>query len=486
MSSNPARSIGLAFAVAGGALVIASSLRFGALGPGLAGFIAWALVPYAILAAASRAVRDPWPIAGAGAAALVIETGIRLSVFVFPRGSTAAIALVFSPAFIAAIGLPVGAAGGWIVGRAVRSGHPSLAIAAGAAAAAALALVGVQLARPDLTPAAAFRRRQALERIGPPRVTAGATAFERRVLASTPSWRDAGRFGEEDADEVALIGSGAIDLLDAEFTPRARLQLTGGAERWTGFGRLARVHGELVVAETGGGFSDTRVHRLDGTELWRYHPDRDLPPTSMLPADLDADGETEFYAATMSAIVRLDGDGRQVWRYDARMPGLAGLSPRDGSKPGRIVAIEGQDALFLDGAGSLQGRHRLDGIIVGVVDWPDVRAIVSRGSGVRAMSPDGTVTFDWPLEDLAAAQAVTVRFAAGAQPRLAIVGAASRETHRWRLDVVTPDRVLEYQEVFDTPVRVLTVHRADGSGALLIDGPQLVALQRAGRVTAAR
>jgi hypothetical protein len=75
------------------------------------------MVPYVVLWVAGRALRDPWPALGAGSAAIAADLGIRAAVFLWPRGSTAAIALVFSPAYITAIVMPIGAGAGWLLGR---------------------------------------------------------------------------------------------------------------------------------------------------------------------------------------------------------------------------------------------------------------------------------------------------------------------------------------------------------------------------------
>jgi hypothetical protein len=56
-------------------------------------------------------------VLGAGIAALTADLRVRESVLLFPRGSTAAVALVFSPAYIAAVVMPLGAAAGWVPGR---------------------------------------------------------------------------------------------------------------------------------------------------------------------------------------------------------------------------------------------------------------------------------------------------------------------------------------------------------------------------------
>ena len=80
-------------------------------------FALWSMLPYGVLWLVGRALRDWWLALGAGTAALAADIGIRAAVFLWPRGSTAAIALVFSPAYIAAIVMPIGAGAGWLLGR---------------------------------------------------------------------------------------------------------------------------------------------------------------------------------------------------------------------------------------------------------------------------------------------------------------------------------------------------------------------------------
>src|SRR5688572_14342571 len=70
-------------------------------------FALWAALPYGVLWIVGRLLRDPWPSLGAGTAAIAADIGIRAAVFLWPRGSTAAVALVFSPAYITAVVMPI-------------------------------------------------------------------------------------------------------------------------------------------------------------------------------------------------------------------------------------------------------------------------------------------------------------------------------------------------------------------------------------------
>ncbi|MGE0814035.1 MAG: hypothetical protein AB7O28_18625 [Vicinamibacterales bacterium] len=465
-------------AAAGATLVVATSL-VGDWSPALLAFVAWALVPYAVLAAVGGRLGDAWTVAGAGAAALAVEAGIRLSVFVFPRGSTAAIALVFSPALILVGALPAGAVAGAAIGWAHRRGRRGIAVATSAVALAAVGLVTLGLARPDLFPTVVYERHRALERIGVPRVVAGASRFDRVVLDDRPGWRQTGALDGDAGDEIALVEPTRVRLLAPDSLADAgSLPLGGVSRRWNWFSRLARVGGRVVVVDTGGGFQDTQVHELDGTLVWQYHPDPDLPPSALVPADLDGDGDAELYASTVHAVVRLDGAGREVWRRAASMAHLVAAAPPSDRDPAWVLAAQssGVDVLGADGAGL--GRIPLGGgYPLGAADWAGRRHLLVGGRTLRMVALDGTTAFEWTVDDMTVADACTVRFEPGGDRYLALVAGAPRDTGRWRLQIVSRQRQVLYDEVFASAPRLLTARRADGADTLLVSTDALVALR---------
>ncbi|MEZ5291111.1 MAG: hypothetical protein R2745_08520 [Vicinamibacterales bacterium] len=465
-------------AAAGGALVVATSL-LGDWSPALLAFIAWALVPYAALLVIGPRLGDAWTVAGAGAAALAVDVGIRLSVFVFPRGSTAAIALVFSPALVLVAALPAGALAGAAIGWARRRGRRGLAVVTAAAALAALALVAIGLARPDLFPTTVYARRRALERIGDPRVVTGASSFDRVVLDDRPGWRQTGALDGAPGDEIALVEPTRVRLLAAESLADAgSLPLEGASRRWNWFSRLARVGGRVVVVDTGGGFQDTQVHGLDGTLLWQYHPDPDLPPSALVPADLDGDGDAELYASTVHAVVRLDASGREVWRRAASMAHVVAAAPPSDRDPAWLVAAHSSGADVLAADGAPLGRVPVgDGLPLGVADWAGGRHLIVGGRTLRLLTLDGATAFEWAVDDMSVADACVVRFERGGDPHLALVAGAPRDTHRWRLQIVSRQRHVIYDEVFASAPRLLTARRADGLDTLLVSTDALVAFR---------
>ena len=337
-------------------------------------FAAYALLPYAVLFLVSRLVGDPWIITGAGAAALAGEIGIRASVFVYPRGSTAAVALVFSPVFLTIVALPVGAVAGWMLGRAWRWGGLVMRASVLVLFAALVMATVVGFARPELMPGPVLRRRAALERIGTPRVVTGATAFESKAVSTAQAWFQTGSFDDQPGEQIAVISGNDAVLLDPlDFRERGRVSFNSGvARRWNWNAALARLEGRLVVVHTGGGYTDTDVETLDGELLWRFRPSAKLPAVALKPADLDGDGRLEFYGDNGDFVARLDADGKEVWRRPTRYPaGLLLSGPRAGATPGWVVALQTNLISIWDENGSpLADLANPTPGVTAVADWP--------------------------------------------------------------------------------------------------------------------
>lgn len=477
-AARDAARVGNAAAVAGAAIVLATNLMAGSFNPGLLAFAVWALLPYGLLVLAARAVRDPWAVAGAGSAALAAEIGIRAAVFLYPRGSTAAIALVFSPALISAVFLPAGAAAGWALGRVWRACGPVGRAATGLVSAGALGLIVLGLARPELFPTAVARRRAALRRIGVPRVVKGVDAFEKLLVLNRAAWHVAGDFDGVPGDEIAVVDHDGATLLDpVDFHERGRADFRGEAGRlWNWYSTLAPLDGRLVVVQTGGGYSATEVRGLDGRLVWSYRPDPRLPPTALKPADLDGDGRLEFYASHHQATVRLDGDGREVWKRPTRGANLVAVAPRSTESPAWVVGSEYPSVVKVwdeSGRALAEMPYPKEGGVVDVVDWPEKRALLLGGTAPRGLGLDGATLFELPPGDFALSQALAVRPWPGARAHLALVAAAPRDVERWQVRILSPEREVVYDEVLASTVRLLKARRADGGETLLLSGDGL-------------
>lgn len=471
--NSPARAAASVTAFLAAALILGTGLAAGSPSLSLLGFTAWAAIPYALLYALSGSKRatEPWPFVGAGAVAIAMELGVRAAVFFFPKHSTAAVALIFSPALIAVIGLPAGAAMGFLLGKAWKSGRSGTRAAAGVGFGVVLALIVLGLGRPEWFPTAILARRAALKALGEPRVVLGADRFKKELVSEKPGWHLAAELDGAPGDELAVVDPAGADLFDAaDFKPKGRIEFQA-PRLWNWFSVLARLNGRVVVVNTGGGFSPTVVHELDGRIAWEHHPDDRLPPNALRPSDLDGRGAPDLYAASQRALSRLDAKGKVVWSREANSPQLIALAPRTATatawiatrESGRPVKIWDEKGVALGEIDAPPGREP-----VAVVDWPEQRALVLGGDSARVVGLDGKAVLEFPLAPASLLAAASWKPAPGDRPLLALLSAAPRGVSRWRLTVLGADGAPVYDEVLAAPLRLLKAARADGGETLLL------------------
>lgn len=479
------RRAGTTTLAAGLAVVIATSLAGGADAPLSAlAFAAWAIAPYALLWTLSRLTGTAWIVGGAGLAAVVLEIAVRLTVFVVPRGSTAAVALVFSPIAITVVAMPVGGALGWLAGRLWPRG-PAVRASVTLAAAAVATWIVVGVAWPDQLPTARLARRRALEAIGSPRVVAGGPAWTWRPIEGAAAWPMAVDLDGDGDDDLATVGGGVLEVRRLPSLESIARHPLGQPSAWSWYSRVVRLGGGLAIVATGGGFQETWVGDLDGTERWRYHPDASLPPTSLRPADLDGDGATEFYATTATALVRLDDGGREVWRRDvAQLYPLGTLAPSAGV-PGLVAAAEYRGTVHVwqaDGTPVAQLPWPADAMPLRLADWMDGRVLLLTatdcdappGCAARAVGLDGRER--WRIDappHMRAIDVMTIAPAPAVPLLRVVVAAASRDVGRARLQILDAADRIVYDEVFAETPRVTVARRRAGDVLVVQDGERM-------------
>jgi hypothetical protein len=109
------------------ALIHVGSLLFAAEGPVdgfLVGLLGASALPYALCLALLKWTKSVGPALGGTLAIVLLDAWMYWSVFISPRGSTAALGLLFAPLWKLFILLPLGAAVGFAVERLVRRGIP--------------------------------------------------------------------------------------------------------------------------------------------------------------------------------------------------------------------------------------------------------------------------------------------------------------------------------------------------------------------------
>jgi hypothetical protein len=465
-----------------GTTIIASG---GALSPFLVVFAAWALVPYAVLWVLPRWVSDPWPQVGGAIAVLLGEIYIRAEVFLFPKGSTAPLVLIFSPLYLVCLALPAGMGFGWAVGWTWRRAPPvgrGLLVGVGVVC---VALATIAVFRPDLLPYGLGKVVSTKERIGPPRVVLGASFFQKTRLSRRPAWYQVGEFDTRPVDRIASIASdGAVVIDPASGAEEGTIAFSHEAVRkWNWFSRLVRDGSELFIVQTGG--SEVEVLDLQGRTRWRFRPDATLPPVALLPRDLDGDGRPEFYAASRDSVYRLDGSGKVLW--ERTVNGLVNaLDARaaDDGQPALVVALVSSGRVWIWDA---EGRALKELALPGddyrykLLDWPSARSLVGGSRAVRAFDLEGRLFFEYGLGDFRYASAVAVRLDSPAPPYLAVLAAAPRDVGLWRLVVFSAAGEVVYDEVLPRGGASLMVVREASSARqtlLLSDGYGLLAYRK--------
>jgi hypothetical protein len=447
------------------------------------GLAAWALVPWILLRVLVVRLSDPWVLSTAALGLLLGEAYARATVFLFPRGSTAALLLLFSPLYLGAVVLPAGLALGWLLGTIWRHTRARGRVALVSASVALVALAAVAALRPGLLPAWAARTVSPRERIGPPRVLVGDAFFQKIRISTRQGWYQVGEFDGAPGEEILSIAAGGSVLLDpATGIEKASLPFAASAlQRWNWFSRLLRDGAELVIVQTGGGYSEVEVLALDGRSRWRFRPDPDLTPVALLARDLDGDGRLEFYAASRSSVYRLDGEGKVVWeREDKNLVNALDARGADASGAGRLltVTLPGQLRLW-DVEGRVVAHLTLPGdeYRYKLVDWPRPGSIVGGSRAVKVFDPTGHLLFERALGDFRLADAVAVPDGEGG-PFLAVLGAAPRDVGLWRLLVFSAAGETVYDEVLARGITLLTALDGAGRRSLLVAGDGLWAYRR--------
>jgi hypothetical protein len=452
----------------------------------LVGLLAWALAPYAAVWLLPRVTQNAWVQTGAALAVLAGELYVRVELLFFARGSTSSLVLLFSPLYLLVVALPVGAGLGWVIGRGWRRSRPAgrgLIVAAGVACAV---LAGIAAARPAWLPYGLGTLVSAKERIGPARVVAGEAVLKKMRLSSRSAWYDVGAFDGTPQETIASIADRDVVLLDpATGAEKGRLAFSPEARRrWNGFSRLVRDGAELVIVQTGGGYSEVEVLEFGGAPRWRFRPDPALPPIALLPRGVDGAGRVAFYAASKDSVYRLDATGGVVWtRTTGGLVNALDVAAAEQGQPALVVAVgTGGRVWTWDADGRAQEQITLPGddYRYKLVAWPRARSLVGGSKAVRAFDLEGRRLFEHALGDFRYGDAVAVRLESAGPPHLAVLAAAPREVGLARLLVFSAAGDLVYDEILPTYARVMTA--ADGAGRgqmlLLSDASGLVAYRK--------
>jgi len=200
----------------------------------------------------------------------------------------------------------------------------------------------------------------------------------------------------------------------------------------------------------------------------------------MTPADLDEDGQTEFYVSDTKGVARLDESGREVWGRDKPMANIIGVLPRTNGIGASVVTFRFPDALTVwneAGHSTIDTRITANAPVIGAMSWHGDPVVLVGGPTLRALGFDGVTRFEVPFGDFRVQEALPVTISAGEPASLAIVGGAPRGIDRWRFVLLSPSREPRYESILGAPVRLLTAKHAEGYDTLLLAGSTLQVLK---------
>jgi len=115
--------------------------------------------------------------------------------------------------------------------------------------------------------------------------------------------------------------------------------------------------------------------------------------------------------------------------------------------------------------------------LLGVLDRADGRFLLAGGSALRAVGLDGHVAFDWAIDGMQVIDAEPLSLQPGVAQAVALLASGPRPTTRWRLQIVSADRTLLYDELLDAPAELLRARGADRVDRLFLNGAGLFMLR---------
>lgn len=467
-------TLGKRLALAGALFVAVTTLLGGSFTPALLPFLLWGCAPWGGLYLLAERLPRRGPLLGAGLAGLAGEAAARAVVFLWPTGSTSAILLLFSPAYILFLLMPAGAALGWLVESAWEKAGAALRGVLLLACGAALLFEFLAIARPQLLPMNQAKTRAALARFGDPRVI-DAGGFTDVVVSTGPAWAAVEELDGLPGSELVLVDRGGADILSADdYKKKDRAAFTSepGA-LWNWYSRLVALEDGYAVAQTGGGFQKTELRTLSGQLLWNYKPDANLEPAQLVPADLDRKGGVEFYAVSARKLCRLDASMKEEWCVPALNASLPAMDPRQVKLDGVLILHEYRRMLrVLDPQGQelYSWVPPKDFLPLAILRTYPARVLVTGGKTLGLFNLDGTpytrgYRFEQPGEQVISAAAFQP---VAHKPYLLAVLTGARGVERFRLRVIDEAGQTRYHEVFEKPVGLIVAERRDGGESLLL------------------
>lgn len=305
-----------------------------------------------------------------------------------------------------------------------------------------------------------------------PGISVGAEAFKSTLVCPLVGWVQPGIYDAKEGLEIAVLEYGKITFLDPKtYATKRTVPVNDFA---IGYKQLVslRADGKLNLMAGGGGYSDVGFFDLQENSLWQFKRFL-LSPNKMIATDLDGDGTKEFYVADDWGVVRLDADGKVVWRSSGvNTNNYLFTLPAEGDRPAAVVTEHGmwdsQGKVLQRGIKSSVGTYHLQ-----PVKWGDAYCLASgetsrEGGHVFVFDLEGKTVFKQTIGDWGVNDILAVRFKRGEAPHLVVVGGRGIGSKLMELNIFSHDGTLVYREFRKPEALEVIADDAAGIDTLLL------------------
>ncbi|MFO7959048.1 MAG: hypothetical protein R6X33_18335 [Candidatus Brocadiia bacterium] len=229
--------------------------------------------------------------------------------------------------------------------------------------------------------------------------------------------------------------------------------------------------GEGFWILSSGVYSGTGLLDDRGNKVWEFGGGRDMEA-----ADLDGDGRTEFYVASLSGLYCVAPDRSRLWRAEGSYWSLA-VVPESPSGP--VVAALGSDGrtvTVFSSAGQPRWRFQFStGPELESCAWPSQSILLAaRGRSIHVLDLHGDllrrIRLTWRIGGLNGFAAIPVRFAADEPRDLAMLGHAGWSSNRSVLCVVNEAGTVLYEETLESTTGMCVIAEDERQALLVGDG----------------
>ncbi|MBN2358208.1 MAG: hypothetical protein JXR83_02065 [Deltaproteobacteria bacterium] len=298
------------------------------------------------------------------------------------------------------------------------------------------------------------------EEIGEERVVLGQNRFSKAPRSEIRGRIEYDVFDSRGGPEIA-------DIWDCPVNTKVRLRdpmtlalkrVVKARYRERGPMRVVSLHrdGQLNLLFAHSSSPQVKLLDLDGNVLWTFGSEGSSPLHTTLAADLEGDGETEFYATADSGIYRLDASGNVVWKTRDRGGRYLVIIPAHADSPALVVSDTPDDRISMWGADGLLVRRirpEREAYQLQAVRWGSAYRLAvgqrsHRASRFFLMDLDGKVVFEQRIgKHFEVAQILSARLQTPGRHCLVVQGLPFAYDSPWELNIFSSDGQLVYKEL---------------------------------------